>query len=351
MSNNETNTEKIISGSKKTIFVIKHWKLITILVGIIFSVFLFISIYTSIIYYFFAYEESSTPTIPYEYEISEAYNLYYDAVCDELESQNMDTDYYIYILAMMECINNLDALDVMQVGYFLRTTATTSTSSINIGISELKTLLEYAGVDTTTYNEDDINEITIAIQAYAFSSNYIDYMNEQEYSSELTETFANIYKYNEYRTSFADNVMQYVENFNTLAFLPIWPVPSYYDYDWITQMFGNNGHMGIDIAAPEGTAVYAVDDGYVISASYHWSWGNNVYIEHNSVYNTRYAHLTSYVVQAGDYVNAGDLIGYVGSTGNSTGNHLHFEIYEDGVRIDPYPFISINLDENGNVIS
>lgn len=117
-----------------------------------------------------------------------------------------------------------------------------------------------------------------------------------------------------------------------------WPLAGY-GYGSITQYYGNNGHMGLDIGIPYGTPIYAAESGQVISAEYHWSWGNNVLIWHNGTYSTRYAHCSSLAVSAGEYVQKGQVIGYAGSTGNSTGNHLHFEVYQNGSRVDPLNFV------------
>lgn len=117
-----------------------------------------------------------------------------------------------------------------------------------------------------------------------------------------------------------------------------WPLAGY-GYGSITQYYGNNGHMGLDIGIPYGTPIYAAESGQVISAEYHWSWGNNVLIWHNGTYSTRYAHCSSLAVSAGEYVQKGQVIGYAGSTGNSTGNHLHFEVYQNGGRVDPLNFV------------
>ena len=117
-----------------------------------------------------------------------------------------------------------------------------------------------------------------------------------------------------------------------------WPLAGY-GYGSITQYYGNNGHMGLDVCIPYGTPIYAAESGQVISAEYHWSWGNNVLIWHNGTYSTRYAHCSSLAVSAGEYVQKGQVIGYAGSTGNSTGNHLHFEVYQNGSRVDPLNFV------------
>ena len=127
-----------------------------------------------------------------------------------------------------------------------------------------------------------------------------------------------------------------VLNTGSLSFS--WPLAGY-GYESITQYYGNNGHRGLDIGIPYGTPIYASESGQVISAEYHWSWGNNVLIWHNDTYSTRYAHCSSLAVSAGEYVQKGQVIGYAGSTGNSTGNHLHFEVYQNGTRVDPMQFL------------
>ena len=127
-----------------------------------------------------------------------------------------------------------------------------------------------------------------------------------------------------------------VLNMGDLSFS--WPLAGY-GYGSITQYYGNNGHMGLDVGIPYGTPIYAAESGQVISAEYHWSWGNNVLIWHNGTYSTRYAHCSSLAVSAGEYVQKGQVIGYAGSTGNSTGNHLHFEVYQNGSRVDPLNFV------------
>lgn len=87
-----------------------------------------------------------------------------------------------------------------------------------------------------------------------------------------------------------------------------------------------SGHYAIDISASTGQSVYAADNGVVVSASYNAAYGNVILINHKNGYYTRYAHLNSMNVKAGDIVEAGQLIAGAGNTGNSTGTHLHFEI-------------------------
>jgi len=103
-------------------------------------------------------------------------------------------------------------------------------------------------------------------------------------------------------------------------------------------------HKGIDIAAPTGTKVYAAGSGKVLKiTSSDDGYGNCIVIEHGYGFVTRYAHLSGFKIKEGDEVKKGDLIGLVGSTGRSTGPHLHYEIEKDGERIDPKKYIKFDL--------
>ena len=125
------------------------------------------------------------------------------------------------------------------------------------------------------------------------------------------------------------------------GFDPIWPLPG---VTYISDHFGGaRVHKGMDIAGPWGTPIVAAADGQVIEAnatdSWGYSWGYYVLIYHNGTYSTRYAHMSSVAVSTGQYVTAGTIIGYEGNTGNSFGAHLHFEVYENGTRVDPARFL------------
>ena len=111
----------------------------------------------------------------------------------------------------------------------------------------------------------------------------------------------------------------------------------------ITGEYKNHG--GTDIGASYGSAIYAADSGKVVQSSDGWNggWGNYVMIDHGNGMQTLYAHMSSRAVSVGQTVKKGQTIGYVGSTGMSTGPHLHFEMYVNGSRIDPqtkYPGMS-----------
>ena len=102
---------------------------------------------------------------------------------------------------------------------------------------------------------------------------------------------------------------------------------------------GRRAHAGIDLAAKTGTPVYATADGVIGRADWYSSYGLYISINHGASMETRYAHLSRLAVAAGDNVKKGDLIGYVGSTGRSTGPHLHYEVRVDGLAVNPIPYM------------
>ncbi len=127
-----------------------------------------------------------------------------------------------------------------------------------------------------------------------------------------------------------------VEGFN-----PIWPLPG---VSYVSCYYGGYaGHRGMDIAGSYGTAVVAAESGTVIAANDYDSWGDSwgyyVLIYHNGTFTTRYAHLSALAVSNGQWVEKGTIVGYEGATGNVTGPHLHFEVYQNGSRVDPMNFL------------
>ncbi|MBR5983320.1 MAG: peptidoglycan DD-metalloendopeptidase family protein [Bacteroidales bacterium] len=98
-------------------------------------------------------------------------------------------------------------------------------------------------------------------------------------------------------------------------------------------------HLAVDFSAPMGTPIYAASDGRITIRQYGNGAGNYVKIRYNSIYETVYMHLSKFgKYNVGDYVHQGDVIGYVGSTGWSTGPHLHYEVHENGKKINPLNF-------------
>ena len=126
----------------------------------------------------------------------------------------------------------------------------------------------------------------------------------------------------------------------------IWPVRGY-----LSAGFGNRKdpftgqrdfHAGIDISTPIGTRIFAPADGVVLSAAVQGAYGNSIMVDHGYGVVTRYGHLDAYAVRPGQRVRRGDLIGFVGNTGRSTGPHLHYEVWVRDQAQNPIHFI---LDE------
>ena len=122
----------------------------------------------------------------------------------------------------------------------------------------------------------------------------------------------------------------------------IWPIEK---FDRITSTFGRRWsafHEGIDIPAGRGIPIFAACNGRVTTSKFMDNFGNTVWIEHRENLYTRYCHASQLVVKEGDIVKKGQLIAYVGSTGNSTGNHLHFEVRYGDFPLNPLDFLPFN---------
>ena len=111
---------------------------------------------------------------------------------------------------------------------------------------------------------------------------------------------------------------------------------------FISSYYGDGrNHKAIDFAADRGTPIFAVGDGVVTYAGYDSDFGYNVIIKHNNGISTRYAHANALCVSYGQRVSQGEMIATVGSTGWSTGDHLHFEVIVNSVRVNPAPYIGL----------
>jgi murein DD-endopeptidase MepM/ murein hydrolase activator NlpD len=142
------------------------------------------------------------------------------------------------------------------------------------------------------------------------------------------------------------NVRKDVERQESLAAATpsIWPA-----HGWLTGTFGGRSdpftgepgfHQGLDISTEKGQPVLATADGRVESASYTGDYGNLIVVRHDFGLTTRYGHLGGFAVKPGASVHRGDVIGFVGSTGRSTGAHLHYEILANGKLINPLQLLT-----------
>jgi len=124
----------------------------------------------------------------------------------------------------------------------------------------------------------------------------------------------------------------------------IWPA-----HGWLSGTFGGRSdpftgepgfHQGLDISTEKGQPVYVTADGVVESAAYTGDYGNLIIVKHGFGLTTRYGHLSGFAVKTGARVRRGDVLGYVGSTGRSTGSHLHYEILANGKLINPLQLLT-----------
>ena len=117
-----------------------------------------------------------------------------------------------------------------------------------------------------------------------------------------------------------------------------------YGMRWHPVLGGRRQHKGVDLGAPIGTPIHAAPDGMVERADWFSGYGLYVTIEHGGEIETRYGHMSRLNVAAGQMVHKGDIIGYVGTTGRSTGPHLHYEVRVAGEAVNPMPYL-----QSGNI--
>lgn len=169
--------------------------------------------------------------------------------------------------------------------------------------------------------EKDISSYTSTYNSYAAEEKKID-AEIEKYLKELQEKENSAYVGGEF----------------------IWPVPRSWNrisspYGWRTLNGKREHHNGIDIPASKGTNIYASNSGKVITATWHYSYGNYVIIDHGGGKATLYAHASKLNCKVGDQVKQGDVIAFVGTTGHSTGNHLHFEVRINGAKQNPLNYV------------
>lgn len=169
--------------------------------------------------------------------------------------------------------------------------------------------------------ESDISATTSAYEAAKEQENALD--------AQLTQYLASL---------------QQKEQSNYVGGEFIWPLNGYTavssGFGWRTLNGVSDYHRGIDIPAPGGTPIHASNGGTVVTATGHGSYGNYVVINHGGGKSTLYAHMSAIGCSVGQTVSQGQVIGYVGTTGYSTGNHLHIEVRIDGVANNPLNYLS-----------
>ncbi|MFN4219300.1 MAG: murein hydrolase activator EnvC family protein [bacterium] len=171
----------------------------------------------------------------------------------------------------------------------------------------------------------------------------------RKYQEEINKTKQNIEYYESIQKEKYEELQRYIaRNVSRTRIYRggrfLWPttssvITSYFGYRVHPIWGGTRFHSGIDIGAPYGAPIYAAADGVVIFAGWYYGYGNTIIIDHGSGISTLYAHCSSISVYKGQVVSKGQVIGRVGSTGNSTGPHLHFEIQINGQPVNPLNYL------------
>lgn len=172
-----------------------------------------------------------------------------------------------------------------------------------------------------------------------------------KYSQEISKTKQDIDYYEDIQKEKYEELQRFIvktqslnRNLRYTGGRFLWPttsnlITSYFGYR-VHPIYGTTRfHSGIDIGAPYGAPIYAAENGQVIFASWYGGYGYCIIIDHGDGVSTLYAHCSSIIVKAGQYVSKGQVIGYVGSTGNSTGPHLHFEVRINGNPVNPFNYL------------
>lgn len=163
------------------------------------------------------------------------------------------------------------------------------------------------------------------LETYNYNKALEDELNRQleEYLAELQRKSQSVYIGGDVGWPLDANAYYYVSS--EQGWRDLWGVQDY--------------HLGIDIACANGTDVFAANGGTVLKSENHWSYGNYVLIDHGGGISTLYAHMADRLVYEGQTVSAGQIIGHVGLTGNTSGYHLHFEVRENGTTVNPRNYL------------
>lgn len=210
--------------------------------------------------------------------------------------------------------------------------------SLNNQISEFNRTLEYADSIKLKNKLNNIDNKLEMIDSYLKSRGIFGSQNEGgefvERNSSNTEMLNNL----EEQSLVFSNLIKNIP----VGFPHNGPISSFYGYR--RNPFGGYSsefHPGIDFKGDYNEPIYATADGIVNRCDYYGGYGNAVVLSHIFGYQTLYGHMISVNVLQGQEVKAGDLIGFMGSTGRSTGPHVHYEIRKDGIDIDPSPYLKL----------
>ena len=224
---------------------------------------------------------------------------------------------------------------------FLAVTISTAIFAQDNFTIDCEKIEEYKGFQGIWLNDTGSEKLEFIIKTYGAAEKHIISINGRDYKTSdkfflpLSESYLAYMKCKGQVSCSSESSNEFV-----------WPVA---EFDRITSSFGvrwNSFHEGIDIPAGRGTPILAAESGRVIAARFMESYGRAVWLEHRNNMVTRYCHASEILVKEGDIVKKGQVIALVGSSGNSTGNHLHFEIRYSDFPLNPLDFLPYHPSVN-----
>ncbi len=259
-----------------------------------------------------------------------------------------ESSYIGLILGAEDIVDFLTRVDmvtsILEYDQFVIAQLEENTANLEVAVDELEYALE---LQTSAIEdlEDNIKE------AQKKSDEAQDYMQSLEQNeSALLQNYYNAKAQEDELNAKLEERLRQLQEQEKKAYVGGnlgWPLPVDVRYQvssefgWRTLWGASDYHLGIDLACAANTNVYAANAGTVIESQYHYSYGNYVLIDHGGGIATLYAHMNERWVSAGDTVVQGQQIGLVGTTGSSSGYHLHFEVRENGTVTEPRNYINL----------
>ncbi len=282
---------------------------------------------------------------------SEEVEQYRSKVLSCAEKKEIE-NYVNHLLCLMQEETAGLGTDVMNSGAFISNTKYERSRgsildpnySIECGVTEFSELLDLAQVTDV----NDIDKLLIVYQAYHTDRNYIEYaLANGGYTPENAKTYQTQNGYPDYVDNhFAEHISFWLDsiNYSNGFIYPLATTNISSPYGYRVGKY-EGFHGGCDFPAPTGTPVYASADGIVTLSGIYGTGGNCIIIKHSETHSTLYAHNSRLNVSKGAYVKQGDIIAFVGSTGLSSGPHCHFEMWIDGEKVDPIPYLSGTISD------
>ena len=257
-----------------------------------------------------------------------------------LKSYNADQEFVSSFVAPVECID----------GYFLKSDFTSFdgfTALLSaLDVQSVKTVKEEKEVKFGTVKKRDdslalgqTKVFSKGVKGLNYSVSQVIMVNGEEIKTEYVGE--EVVREPVDEVVIIGNRGNYIKSAWIDSLNAIWPLQRVKGQNISAYWGDERNHKGLDIASAYDTEIYAVQDGTVIEAEYDDGYGYHVVIDHGGEIKTLYGHANSLCVVKGQKVKQGDLIAYVGSTGMSTGNHLHFEVIRKGEKLDPYYFLGL----------